>query len=604
MEGWSTFSNGSSLDCLGVETVGAFHGADHDKLRQKCLFNQLFPAYLKDNCSKGGVRPVPVLVDGQRLDLYKLFSLVKERGGYAEVSKKGLWGSVAKELGLNHGVCSSVKLVCDKYLNDFERWLKKTFEEKNLKNGSHGCDWGFKGLPLDEEKEFSGLLCPNLKDKDDDELVKSESNKIKKNIDLVNRKNDTNLLDTNDQNNKSEDVQHIDGDNDEKSCNGFKEDPATLGAEGAEKELNPRKRKRESLSGMLNWMKHIAKNPLDPLTQPIPKPSKWKEYKGQDCFGQFLRAREVLSLRPHEEPNSGPSSFQKQKMHPAMYEDHVALGRHATGKLRCSERLPSSVKHRSCSCCNPCSPNGNRLAGSLNMEAEKSPLEKKETLDELTAKSIAESYGDDSLEKQVSIGPRFQAEVPKWTGIISESDSKWLGTQVWPLKHDSKPATETDLGRERQEKCICKLQGSVACVRLHIAENRMKLKLELGSVFYHWGFDRMGEEVSLPWTTEEEKKFKDIMKSNIPSKNKYFWNNPSKYFPKKTRRNLVSYYFNVFLIQLRSYQNRVTPKNVDSDDDEVQFGSLSDGFGMEAVKEGPGDNFLKCSLNKQYPDLE
>ncbi|KHM99959.1 AT-rich interactive domain-containing protein 2-like [Glycine soja] len=618
MEEWPTFSNGSSLDCLGgVETVGAFpgnvccpgkdhvdNGADHGKLKQKYLFYQLFPAYLKDSCSMDGVRPLPVLVDGQQLDLYKLFSLVKERGGYARVSKKGLWGSVTKELGLNPVVCWSVKLVFDKYLNDFERWLKKTFEEKNLKNGNHGCDWGLKLLPLDIEKEFRALLCSNLKDKDDDRLVKSKSIKKKKNADLVNHKNGNNLLDTNDQNNKSKDVQRIEGDNDEKSANGIKGNPATLGAEGAEKEFNPRKRKRDVLFGMLNWMKHIAKHPLDPLTQPIPKPSKWKEYNGQDFFGQFLRAREALSLRQHEEPNSGSSSLQKQKMHPAMYEDHVAFGRPATGKLRCSERLPSFVKSRSCSCCNPCSPNGNRLAGSHNMEAEKCPPEKTtETLDVSTTKTIAEPSGDESLEKQVSVGPRFQAEVPEWTGVVSESDSKWLGTQVWTLKNDTEHATETDIGKGRQEKCSCEFHGSVECVRLHIAENRMKLKLELGSEFYRWGFDRMGEEVSLQWTTEEEKRFKDIMKSNIPSKNKYFWNNPSKYFPKKTRRNLVSYYFNVFLIQLRTYQNRVSPKSVDSDDDEVEFGSFSDGFGMEAVK-GPDDDFLECSLNKQCTDFE
>ncbi|KAG4999001.1 hypothetical protein JHK87_020073 [Glycine soja] len=620
MEEWSTFSNGSSLDCIGgveLETVGAFpgngcglgkhhvdNGADNGKLKQKYLFYQLFPAYLKDSCSKGGVRPLPVLVDGQWLDLYKLFFLVKERGGYARVSKKRLWGSVTKELGLNLVVCWSVKLVYDKYLNDFERWLKKTFEEKNLKSGNHGCDWGLKWLPFDIEKEFRALLCPNLKDKDDHKLVKSKSINKKKNTDLVNHKNGNNLLDTKDQNNKSEDVQRIEGDNDEKSTNGVKDNPATLGAEGAKKEFNPHKRKRDALSGMLNWMKHVAKHALDPLTQPIPKPSKWKEYKGQDFFGQFLRAREVLSPRQHEEPSSELSSLQKQKMHPAMYEDHVALGCHATRKLRCSERLPSFVKSRSCSCCNPCSPNGNRLTGSHIMEAEKCPLEKTtETPDVSTTITIAKPSGDESLEKQVSVGPRFQAEVPEWTGVFSESDSKWLGTHVWSLKNDTEPATATDVGRGRQEMCSCEFHGSVECVRLHIAENRMKLKLELGSEFYRLGFDCIGEEVSLQWTTEEEQRFKDIMKSNISSKNKYFWNNPSKYFPKKTRRNLVNYYFNVFLIQLRTYQNRVTPESVDSDDDEVEFGSFSDGFGMDAVK-SLGDDFLECSLNKQCTDLK
>ncbi|XP_027921685.1 AT-rich interactive domain-containing protein 2 [Vigna unguiculata] len=611
MEEWSTFSNGPSLDSLGVKTAGEFlgngcrlgdghvdNGAPHGKLSQKYLFYQLYPLYLKDNCSQAGARPLLVLVDGQQLDLYKLFSLVKERGGYAEVSKNGLWGSVTKELGLNLEVYSPVKLVYDKYLNDFERWLKKIFEEKILKNGNHGCDWGLEWLPLDIEKEFRGLLCLNTKNKADDELFKSKSNKKKKNTDLVNHSNGNNPLDTKDQNNKPEDVQHIEGDNNEKSSNGIKDNPATLGAECADKECNPLKRKRDAFSGMLNWMKNIAKHPLYPLTQPIPKPSKWKEYKGRDFFGQFLKARKLLSLRKHEEPNSGLSSLQKQKMHPAMFEDPVALDRLATGKSRCRERLPSSVKSRSCSCCNPCSHNGNTLA-------ENCPHEKTtETIDVLTEKENGESSGDESHEKQVSVGPRFQAEIPEWTGVASDSDSKWLGTRVWSWKHGTEPATtETDVGRGRQEKCSCEHQGSVACVRLHIAENRMKVKLELGSEFYHWGFDRMGEEVSLQWTTVEEKRFKDIMRSNVPSKIKYFWNNVCKYFPNRTRRQLVSYYFNVFLIQLRTYQNRATPKNIDSDD-EVEFGCLSKGFGMEAV-EGPGDDdFLECALSEQYIDFD
>jgi hypothetical protein len=71
------------------------------------------------------------------------------------------------------------------------------------------------------------------------------------------------------------------------------------------------------------------------------------------------------------------------------------------------------------------------------------------------------------------------------------SDPKWLGTQVWPVKDDSEPSTKTDLDvRGRRGKCSCDIQGSVDCVRFLIAENRMKLKLELGSAFYHWGFDK------------------------------------------------------------------------------------------------------------------
>jgi hypothetical protein len=211
---------------------------------------------------------------------------------------------------------------------------------------------------------------------------------------------------------------------------------------------------------------------------------------------------------------------------------------------------------------------------------------------------------DDFRVKHVSIGHLFQAEVPQWTDEVYVSDPKWLGTQVWPVKDDSKHSTKTDLVvRGRRGKCSCDFQGSVDCIRFLIAENRMKLKLELGSAFYHWGFDKMGEEVSLRWTVAEEKKFKDAMRLNIPSQNKSFWNNPSKYFLKKTRKDMVSYYFNAYIIQLRSYQNRVTPKTVDSDDDEVEFGSFGDGFGRSSIKHPPME-FMECSENRQCWDYE
>ncbi|GAU19423.1 hypothetical protein TSUD_76670 [Trifolium subterraneum] len=268
-------------------------------------------------------------------------------------------------------------------------------------------------------------------------------------------------------------------------------------------------------------------------------------------------------------------------MHPAMYEDPV--DHQGTMKLRCSERRNIPVKSR-CTGFNSnlCSANGNKWHGSVNMAAKPDATEKKKSAakSKSTKKKTSVPSSNDFPVKHVCIGPRFQAEVPQWTGEISDSDSKWLGTQVWPVKDDSEPTTKIDLvGRGRRGKCSCDIQGSVDCVRFLIAENRMKLKLELGSAFYQLGFDKMGEEVSLQWTADEEKIFKDAMKSNIPSQKKSFWNNPSKYFIEKTRKDVVSYYFNAHIIQLRNYQNRVTPKNVDSDDGEINFGSCGDGLG-------------------------
>ncbi|XP_058732034.1 AT-rich interactive domain-containing protein 2-like isoform X2 [Vicia villosa] len=385
----------------------------------------------------------------------------------------------------------------------------------------------------------------------------------------------------------------IDGnDDEEKNCN----TDDVLCMEISAEEIHSRKRKRESLSGMITWMREIAKHPFDPAAKPLPEPSKWKGCKGgQNFFVQMLKARDVLSVRKNSKPNSGSSS-QKVKMHPAMYEDPVALGHQGAKKLRCSERISSAVSSR-CTCC------------SLYGNGNECLLEKTTSKPDVAGKKKSKSYWDNVHETLVSIGHRFQAEVPEWTGVASESDSKWLGTQVWPVKDDdSKATTKTDLaGRGRRGKCSCNVQGSVHCVRFHIAENRMKLKHELGYVFYQCGFDRTGEGVSLQWTAEEEKKFKDLMRLNIPSEKKAFWknfwNNTFKEFQMKTRKDMVNYYFNVYLIKQRSYQNRVTPKDVDSDDDGDKFGSFCDGFGRKALKH-PSMEFMECSENTECFDFE
>jgi len=179
-----------------------------------------------------------------------------------------------------------------KNMSDFEGWLSKTFEEKSFKNWNDGC---LNSLPIDLEKELRSLLCSNLKDKDDHFVTLEPSNTIK-HIDLVNPKSDGNLLDTKNQNNKCEGVQNFNGDgnedDNEKFGTGVKDDLA------ASFEFHSHKCKRESLSEMIDWTKNIAIHPFDP-----------EEYKGgQDFFVQMLKARDVLSVRKHAEPNSGSSS--------------------------------------------------------------------------------------------------------------------------------------------------------------------------------------------------------------------------------------------------------------------------------------------------------
>lgn len=180
----------------------------------------------------------------------------------------------------------------------------------------------------------------------------------------------------------------------------------------------------------------------------------------------------------------------------------------------------------------------------------------------------------------IPLGPRHQADVPEWTGKTYESDSKWLGTQIWPLKTVNSRLLEREpIGKGRQDSCGCQVQGSIECVRFHISEKRSKLKLELGVAFYQWNLHKAGEAVGNFWTQHDEKKFKDVVKSNPASLDRCFWDDIFKAFPKNSRENLVSYYFNVYLLQRRAYQNRHTPDNIDSDDDESEYTPLKKVFG-------------------------
>ncbi|KAA8520846.1 hypothetical protein F0562_011519 [Nyssa sinensis] len=464
-------------------------------------------------------------------------------------------------------------------------------------------------VSISNQAKFRVLLSngQQLKNKDS-EIIESESNKNSECIDLDNDKSEVvNLLAAGNTNKVHENAERIINDDDEKVC--VNNDNNVVGSDTsiANEALNSGKRKRESLFslGMLNCVRQVAKHSDDPAIRTIPECSKWKKRESEEIWPKVLLAQEALLIRKHVDSHTEESRLQKQlKRHASIFEDNDVLNHKSTEGLRCSERFPSLTKSHLSRSCNSCSVTQSKLVSPRKAEVENSPKEQALlTVDILATNTTDGMSEDEALQKHVPVGPLFQAEVPKWTGVVSKSDSKWLGIQIWPqedVKHNS--FIEMDpIGKGRQDSCGCRLPGSVDCVRFHIAEKRMKLKLELGSVFYRWRFDRMGEEVSLSWTIDEEKKFKNMVRSKPPSLNKCFWDNVFKFFPTKTREKLVSYYFNVFLIRQRSYQNRVTPKNIDSDDEESEFGCVGDGFGYEAVKI-PGSKLL-CVLNEQYTEL-
>lgn len=200
----------------------------------------------------------------------------------------------------------------------------------------------------------------------------------------------------------------------------------------------------------------------------------------------------------------------------------------------------------------------------------------------------------DYPRKPVSIGPEHQAFVPEWDLQVSNASSNQLdksdsqaahaqssgslisaeddfenlmGTCVIPLPELE--ASSNYCCEGTQGDCSCLDGGSIKCVRQHIAEARQKLRENLGEeIFEELGFCEMGEEVAKKWTEEEEQAFHGVVLSNPASLGKNFWDHLSAVFQSRTKKELVSYYFNVFILRKRAEQNRFDALNIDSDNDE------------------------------------
>ncbi|KAJ0582228.1 putative ELM2 domain-containing protein [Helianthus annuus] len=302
---------------------------------------------------------------------------------------------------------------------------------------------------------------------------------------------------------------------------------------GIEKEKESiRKRKKECYLPMLDWVKRVASNPCDPVIGSLPESSKWKAYGNEHVWKQVLRAKEAMSLKVNVDSNVKQSFWQKkQKMHPDMYDERTKKP-----NTRCSQRLISIEENLSTLLSRK-----PQVLDYSDLSSTESDVEEKDSL-----------WACNYKKKRIPLGRAFQAEVPNWTNATQESETRWLGTRVWPLDETENRTSSLD------------------CVRFHVAEKRSRLKLELGSAFVKWKFDSMGEDVSLEWTKTEEKKFARIIKSNPWSSGRSFWDVLVTSFKNRTRAVLVSYYFNVYLLRRRAHQNRADPSNVDSDDDELE----------------------------------
>ncbi|WCJ25624.1 ELM2 domain-containing protein [Euphorbia peplus] len=225
---------------------------------------------------------------------------------------------------------------------------------------------------------------------------------------------------------------------------------------------------------------------------------------------------------------------------------------------------------------------------------------------------------DCPLQKPVSIGPEHQAFVPEWedtpSGLHITVDAGYeerlMGTCVIPMPESGTLATHCSEGTETG--CSCLDQGSTECVKQHVVEAREKLRKNLGEeAFEGLGFNDMGETVARKWTEMEEQIFHNVVLSNPVSIGRNFWEHLSVAFPSRKRSELVSYYFNVFMLRIRSEQNRFDPLSIDSDNDEWQrsdspMGEEEDDYTMESPNEQDTPAYYKEDLaedcNEQTED--
>ncbi|XP_061962144.1 AT-rich interactive domain-containing protein 1 isoform X2 [Populus nigra] len=340
----------------------------------------------------------------------------------------------------------------------------------------------------------------------------------------------------------------VETDGDEEGNKGDNSEIEELDLATFEESVSSHKRKRDSIYRMLNWVTEIAKDPCDPVVGSLPEWSKWKSYGNEECWKQVLVTRESMFLKRNADSTSSAEGFVKQSSSAATQTDSDS----------CMEGVYDGDSSTEC------------------------------------------SVLDLPITKRIPVGPVFQAEVPEWTMPACESDSKWLGTRVWPLETSiNKFVIEREpIGKGRSDSCGCQVPKSIKCVRFHITERRLRVMRELGEAFNQWRFDKMGEEVKHSWAVEDRKKFGAIVRSNPLSLDKCFWDEIFRCFPSRRREDLVSYYYNVFLLQRRANQNRSTPDSINSDDDESECELVNYGSRREAVN-SPG-SLLSAKKQHKY----
>ncbi|VFQ94670.1 unnamed protein product [Cuscuta campestris] len=583
MAGWSKRVGGSGLECLRshekpqekpASEVGVKDSrkeVEGEKINTEIgiQFNKFVSHLLKEAHGPRCFRPMPPMLGNEKaVELFKLYVVVRGRGGYRAVSRSGQWDVVAKECGFDFRAGLPLKLVYAKYLDSLDRWLQKHIKERE--GDARLIDMDVGGISMGIEPSFLDIIGKILEMETGSEIVNAD---LENSNTVADRGNEPQSV-----TNKA---------NISVKCG--KDDNRPVSTLPKEEDNVGRKRKLESCLDMLNWVLKVAKDPSNPSIKQLPDVSKWKSYGTDEMWKQVLVLRESMLLKRDTSLSHQNSVWQRsQRIHPTMYEDRNP----PSDRVRCSPRLvfakdDSSKKKRT------------HLATGSTSTSVQSDDDPSDTQFDSTEDLDVGRWWNLRRRQRTPVGPNFQADIPEWTGEITESDSKWLGFQIWPLPKGEKRGMfieRESIGKGRRDSCGCRIPGSLECVKFHIAEKRLNLKYELGSAFYLWKLDCAGEDVALLWTKGEEKKFEDIVKSeSLASQSKSFWDEIFKQFPRKSRGSLVSYHFNVFLLRRRAHQNRFTPTEIDSDDDDEQCGPRANFFGREGTKPS---NSIFCSPKK------
>jgi len=329
--------------------------------------DKFLDSFFKEICGLDGCLWIlpSMLGNGQFVDLLKLFLAVSEKGGYGVVSENVLLDLVAQEFGFGLNLAPTVKLVYIKYLDSLESWLERLLADGiglNAELSDRGVNVGgalmelgaeFKGLlsemPENEFLELNSELNVNAevesyeseKFAEDEESLHIDS--TKSGVDFVEvgesgdnvvksfmmdgsfsnegvkgKDVDENLISDS---RKSEKVENedevksvvvVETDGDEEGNKGDNSEIEELDLATFEESVSSRKRKRDSIYRMLNWVTEIAKDPCDPVVGSLPEWSKWKNYGNEECWKQVLVTRESLFLKRNADSTSSAEGFVKQ----------------------------------------------------------------------------------------------------------------------------------------------------------------------------------------------------------------------------------------------------------------------------------------------------